>query len=513
MTKSVSHKNEQGMNLAFREYWRDDRDRILAWKRGIGGPNGMENGRGDRYVYDPEGQLTDAIYQALDPETDNPREVRRGDTFQYDALGNRWGSNHVANRGPVNFNRRNNGLNQYSDWTGSAVYYDDNFGSPPQPSPSPPWIPPGNGVMMAQGYFTASYNALNQPMAVWTPEYPTQFVWFGYDPLGRCVKRWIGSGTENDPASNLAAYYYYDGWSLIQEGNSANNPARMYVHGGRLDEIVASQAGSVWNYHNYDARGHCIMLTDTSGGIREQYDYDAFGFPYFYNGSGDKLLPSQQSGNRFLFTGREWLRDLRLYDFRNRMYQPELGRFLQPDPQEFAAGDYNLYRYCHNDPINHTDPTGLDLRIDSYDPQEYAALQAVIDRVAQTPEGATAIQAMRISPFDNVVQSTLPGFGNETRPADPANQDNKNVGSAARMSIQLTSETRTRTDGTKETGPASVKAGHEIGHGASMNKGEQAREDPTAKGANYIKQPSESKSDSIKVENAVRKLENLKPRD
>jgi hypothetical protein len=41
------------------------------------------------------------------------------------------------------------------------------------------------------------------------------------------------------------------------------------------------------------------------------------------------------------------------------MYQPELGRFLQPDPKEFAAGDYNLYRYCHNDPVNKSDPTGL----------------------------------------------------------------------------------------------------------------------------------------------------------
>jgi uncharacterized protein RhaS with RHS repeats len=42
------------------------------------------------------------------------------------------------------------------------------------------------------------------------------------------------------------------------------------------------------------------------------------------------------------------------------MYQPELGRFLQPDPKEFAAGDYNLYRYCHNDPVNRTDPFGLE---------------------------------------------------------------------------------------------------------------------------------------------------------
>jgi hypothetical protein len=53
------------------------------------------------------------------------------------------------------------------------------------------------------------------------------------------------------------------------------------------------------------------------------------------------------------------LADHRLYDFRARMYQPELGRFLQPDPKQFEAGDYNIYRYCHNDPVNRTDPFGL----------------------------------------------------------------------------------------------------------------------------------------------------------
>jgi hypothetical protein len=31
---------------------------------------------------------------------------------------------------------------------------------------------------------------------------------------------------------------------------------------------------------------------------------------------------------------------------------------MQPDPKEFAAGDYNLYRYCHNDPVNRNDPFG-----------------------------------------------------------------------------------------------------------------------------------------------------------
>jgi RHS repeat-associated protein len=96
--------------------------------------------------------------------------------------------------------------------------------------------------------------------------------------------------------------------------------------------------------------------------MMEEYDYDAFGKPHFYSASSGWSwdLGYSEFGNRFLFTGREWLKDLRLYDFRNRLYHPELGRFLQPDPKEFAAGDYNLYRYCHNDPVNKSDPMGLE---------------------------------------------------------------------------------------------------------------------------------------------------------
>jgi RHS repeat-associated protein len=124
---------------------------------------------------------------------------------------------------------------------------------------------------------------------------------------------------------------------------------------------VASQVSSgEWRYHHYDGQGNCILLTDTGGAIREQYDYDAFGMPYVYDAGGFTLGAAAQWGNRFLFTGREWLGDLRIYDYRARQYQPELGRFLQPDPKEFAAGDYNLYRYCHNDPVNKSDPTGLE---------------------------------------------------------------------------------------------------------------------------------------------------------
>lgn len=32
---------------------------------------------------------------------------------------------------------------------------------------------------------------------------------------------------------------------------------------------------------------------------------------------------------------------------------------MSEDPKLFDAGDYNLFRYCHNDPIDLTDPMGL----------------------------------------------------------------------------------------------------------------------------------------------------------
>jgi len=266
----------------------------------------------------------------------------------------------------MDFTKKDNGLNQYHAWMPySYTNYDDDIGNG--------WGSPGaaNGVLMQDGWITGGYNALNQPMYITSPRYygTSNWMYFGYDPLGRCVKRWVGES--GDVYSNPATYFHYDAWNLLQEGSNAWGPSRVYVHGNRVDEIVWSYNTFTGEqaFHHYDARGHCTLLTDSGGNILEQYEYDAFGWPYFYDASGNVIGaydPVQNLwegyslfGNRFLFTGREWLPDLKLYDYRNRFYQPELGRFLQPDPKEFLAGDYNLYRYCHNDPINLSDPTGL----------------------------------------------------------------------------------------------------------------------------------------------------------
>ncbi len=352
---AIDHYNfPANHDYSARQYWRDDRDRITAFQKSYNpGANPMEDGRGDRFRYDEEGQLVEAWYGATNPSVSGGGNSRY-DGFGYDALGNRTQNNYVASRGLTSFYRRDNGLNQYSSWTPSIIYHDDNY---------PGWSWPGNGVTMAEGWVTASYNALNQPIAIWSPNMPAgAFTWFGYDPLGRCVKRWVSDS--GDIYSNPATYFQYDGWNLLQEGMNAWGPARVYVHGNRVDEIVWSYNTFTGDqaFHHYDARGHCTLLTDNLGSILEQYEYDAFGEPYFYDSAGVATTVNGQAGspfgNRFLFTGREWLSDLRLFDFRARMYQPELGRFLQPDPKQFAAGDYNFYRYCHNDPVNHLDPSG-----------------------------------------------------------------------------------------------------------------------------------------------------------
>jgi RHS repeat-associated protein len=70
------------------------------------------------------------------------------------------------------------------------------------------------------------------------------------------------------------------------------------------------------------------------------------------------LRSTSAVGNRFMFQGREYFPELGIYDYRHRMYDPLLGRFLQTDPTGFGAGDMNLFRYCGDDPVDRSDPTG-----------------------------------------------------------------------------------------------------------------------------------------------------------
>jgi RHS repeat-associated protein len=173
-----------------------------------------------------------------------------------------------------------------------------------------------------------------------------------YDALGRCVRRTLNTGQ-----GNVTTYYIYDGEKPILEykANDLAHPTKN-LYGKGIDEILMrTEYGINGNqpfYYQQDHEGSVTHLTNNSGTAIEKYRYDVFGNPVTIYSAGTY-------NNRFKFTGREFNSTFGFYEYRARAYHPILGRFMSEDPKLFDPGDYNLFRYCHNDPIDFTDPMGL----------------------------------------------------------------------------------------------------------------------------------------------------------
>jgi RHS repeat-associated protein len=231
-----------------------------------------------------------------------------------------------------------NGLNQYQNVAGGDIFYDDKFN------------------LMWTGGFSAGYNSENQLTAVGSGEDYGQFV---YDGLGRCVKRTI------DWETTLITY---DGWQPIVEWNEWNGLKAWNVYGPGPDEILYRHDAYLaidLRFH-LDRMGNIAFVLNAAGEGIERYTYDAFGQPIVTEWNGANPRSYSWYGNRFMFTGREYFPELGLYEFRNRFYYPALGRFLQSDPTGFDAGDANLFRYCGGDPVNGSDPFGLDTNYEAH---------------------------------------------------------------------------------------------------------------------------------------------------
>ena len=130
---------------------------------------------------------------------------------------------------------------------------------------------------------------------------------------------------------------------IFFKSNFFDNPAPAFrlLCRHRVTMAVNQNGQETVYYYLRNSQYSVTALTDETGAVVETYLYTAYGKPGIYDGSGTEIHDSA-IGNTYMYTGRRWDADTGMYNFRNRYYHPEMGRFVSRDPIGYEDG-YNLY--------------------------------------------------------------------------------------------------------------------------------------------------------------------------
>jgi YD repeat-containing protein len=114
-----------------------------------------------------------------------------------------------------------------------------------------------------------------------------------YDALGRRVQKVV---------NGITTRFYYDGTDEIEEQNSAHATVATYVWGFGPGLLQMLRGGQKYFYHA-DDQGSPVKVTDASGNVVEQYSYEDYGKPSFFNGAGAPI-GATSIGNSYLYHAR-----------------------------------------------------------------------------------------------------------------------------------------------------------------------------------------------------------------
>ena len=198
-----------------------------------------------------------------------------------------------------------------------------------------------------------SYTAFDLPREITLQQGGT--ITFDYDGLGGRIRK---------TTLDVETLYVGGLYERVTHWHTGQVEHRYHVASAeRVVAVVRRQAGAAdeVRYLHVDALGSVDVVTDPSGAVRERRSYDAFGArrnPIW----GAPTPPTFKSETTLGFTAHEADDELGLVNMKGRIYDPQLGRFLTPDPiiaHPYFSQGWNPYSYVLNSPVSHVDPTGF----------------------------------------------------------------------------------------------------------------------------------------------------------
>ncbi len=201
------------------------------------------------------------------------------------------------------------------------------------------WSDDGGGIV------SISYNSDSHPVrTVFTQGHTQEEIWDAFgNHLGTMFNTrnsTLVDGTlDADPITTSFREYRGDG-RIFDNGRLSM---------ARFDGGYFDRAGNA-HYYITDRLGNNCGVADADGKLVQTTFYYPYGEPWEY-----------PEGQQFLYSDKELMRThgLHQYEMGARRFAPAFPSFTTPDPLCEDSYDVSPYSYCHGNPINKSDRTGL----------------------------------------------------------------------------------------------------------------------------------------------------------
>ncbi|MDE6659611.1 MAG: RHS repeat-associated core domain-containing protein [Eubacterium sp.] len=112
--------------------------------------------------------------------------------------------------------------------------------------------------------------------------------------------------------------------------------------------------------------GDVIAIADKNGDVLVEYNYDEWGIIESIKTvyENDEFSLAIANANPLRYRGYYYDNETGYYYLQSRYYDPSICRFINADTYVYAqfhkddTVGLNIFAYCNNNPINHSDPTG-----------------------------------------------------------------------------------------------------------------------------------------------------------